>query len=479
MDKHIFPEGFLWGGATAANQMEGAYNIGGKGISVADVMCAGDYKTPRKITKGIKEGEYYPNHNGIDFYHHYKEDIELFSEMGFNVFRLSIAWTRIFPKGNETEPNEEGLKFYDRVFDELLSHGIEPLVTISHDELPFYLVEHCQGWADKKVIDYYVKYCETLFNRYKNKVKYWLTFNEVNDLQLPLGNFIQGGILLDGTEYFDQQKDDANLRFNALNNVLIASAKAVSIGRKINPDFHFGTMICHITVYPRTCHPEDVLMVYQNDQVRNCLCSDVMINGTYPYYAKSYFERENISIDLSEEDRNWLKEGVCDFYTFSYYQSICESVVSDEEHTGGNIMGGIKNPYLKLTEWDWPIDPVGLRYTLNKVYDRYKIPVMITENGLGAIDEVVDGQIHDSYRINYLKKHIEAMRDAIQDGVKLIGYMPWGCIDLVSMSTGEMHKRYGFIYVDLNNKGEGTLKRIRKDSFHWYKKVIASNGDEL
>lgn len=476
---HRFPEKFLWGGATAANQYEGAWNKDGKGVSIADVMVAGDYNTPRRITHGVKEGYYYPNHNAVDFYHRYKEDIALMAEMGFKVFRLSIGWTRIFPNGDDEFPNEAGLQFYDKVFDELRKYDIEPLVTISHDELPYHLVEKYQGWSDKRVIDFYVRYCETIFERYKDKVKYWIPFNEVNNLELPLGNFIQGGILLNGTEFFDDQKDDVNMRFNALNNVLIASAKAVSVGRKINKDFRFGTMICHITVYPRTCHPDDIFMVYQNDQIRNCLCSDVMLKGEYPYYAWEYFGENQIELDLGEEEKEILKEGVCDFYSFSYYQSICESVIVEEETTKGNIMGGIKNPYLKLSEWDWPIDPKGLRYTLNKVYDRYGVPVIITENGLGARDILEDGKVHDEYRIDYLREHIKAMGDAIRDGVDLFGYTPWGCIDLISMSTGEMEKRYGFVYVDMDNQGEGTLNRIRKDSFYWYKNVIESNGEDL
>lgn len=478
-NRHRFPDHFLWGGATAANQCEGAWNEGGKGISIADVMVAGDYETPRRITRGIEKEYYYPNHNAIDFYHRYKEDIALMAEMGFKVFRMSVGWTRIFPNGDDESPNEEGLEFYDRVFDELKKYGIEPLVTISHDELPYHLVEKCQGWSDKRTIDYYVKYCRVIFERYKDKVKYWIPFNEINNLELPLGNFIQGGILLDGTEYFDDQKDDVNMRFQALNNVLIASAKAVKEGREINPEFRFGTMICHITVYPRTCHPDDILTVYQNDLIRNCLCSDVMLNGEYPYYAWKYFEQNGISLCLEEDEKQILKEGICDFYSFSYYQSICESTVIEEEATKGNIMGGIKNPYLKLSEWDWPIDPTGLRYTLNKVYDRYRVPVIITENGLGARDILEDGTVHDSYRIEYLREHIEAMADAIEDGVELFGYTPWGCIDLISMSTGEMDKRYGFIYVDMDNNGKGSLHRIRKDSFYWYRNVIASNGENL
>ena len=474
-----FPDNFLWGGATAANQIEGAYNEGGKGISVADVMVAGGYNIPRIITDGIKNGYYYPNHTAIDFYHTYKEDIALFAEMGFKVFRMSIGWTRIFPNGDEESPNEEGLKFYDEVIDELLKNNIEPLVTISHDELPFHLVKKMQGWSDKRVIDYYVRYAVSLFKRFKDKVKYWLPFNEVNNLEFTLGNFIQGGILNEGTIDFENQIDNIQLRWQAMNNVLIAAAKAVEEGRRINPDFRFGTMICHITEYPRTCHPLDILHVYKEDQFRNNLCADVMLQGEYPYYALAYFRDNNIDLKLDDEEKRVLREGTCDFYSFSYYQSVCESVTYEEKTVKGNIMGGLKNPYLEESEWGWPIDPVGLRYTLNKVYDRYRCPIMITENGLGAKDEIVNDRIHDPYRIKYTRDHIEAMADAINDGVDLIGYTSWGCIDLVSMSTGEMKKRYGFIYVDLDNEGKGTGRRLKKDSFYWYKKVIASNGEDL
>ena len=474
-----FCKDFLWGGATAANQCEGAYLEDGKGLSVSDVMSVGSHQEPRKISLDMDDSYYFPYQKGIDFYHHYKEDIALFAEMGFKVYRFSIAWARIYPNADDEKPNEAGLQFYDNVLKELKKYGIEPLVTISHNEMPLNIVKKYHGWPNKKVIDLYVKYCETIFTRYQNDVTYWLPFNEVNNLMLPLSNLIQGGIYIEGSTDFNNQKDDPNLRMNALNNVLIASAKAVKVGRKINPKFRFGTMICHITRYPRTCNPDDVFYVHQNDLVHNCMCSDVMLRGEYPYYAWNYFERNHIQIALNEEEKQALKEGICDFYSFSYYQSICESTQKFDETTSGNIMGGVKNPYLKLTDWDWPIDPVGLRYTLNKVYDRYHVPIFITENGLGALDTPVNKEIHDPYRINYIREHIKEMKKAVEDGVNLIGYTPWGCIDLVSVSTGEMKKRYGFIYVDVDDEGNGTFERYKKDSFYWYQKVIASNGEDL
>ncbi len=477
-----FKEGFLWGGATSANQCEGSFDVDGKGLSVSDVVTSGSHTKPRRICLN-RDGAYvYPSEWGSDCYRRFEEDIELFSEMGFKAYRFSIDWSRIFPNGDDDEPNEAGLAYYDKLLSALRGHGIEPVVTLSHSEMPLNLVTSYSGWRNKEVIWLYVRYATTVFRRYRDTVRYWLPFNEVNDMLLPMSAFGQGGIFHEGTEFFTEQPDYPNERLNALNNIMIASARAVKAGRDISPDFHFGTMICHITQYPRTCCPEDQLLVQADDLYRNCMCSDVMLRGEYPYYAWTYFRRHGIELELSDEERADLKAGTSDFYTFSYYQSICQTTREDEftDQTSGNIMGGVRNPYLELTDWDWPIDPVGLRYTLNKVYDRYRVPVMITENGLGAVDAVEeDGSIHDSYRIDYLRRHIEEMRKAVDDGVDLIGYTPWGCIDLVSVSTGEMKKRYGFIYVDADDEGNGTFDRSRKDSFYWYKKVIASNGEDL
>lgn len=475
-----FRKDFLWGGATAANQVEGAYREGGNGVSVADVVTVGSHTQPRRISLDLDPQYYYPSHQAIDHYHRYKEDIALFAEMGFKAYRMSISWSRIFPDADNETPNEEGLAFYDGVFQELQKYGIEPVVTISHGDIPLALGTRYGGWPNKKAIDLYVKYAVTLFERYKDYVRYWIPFNEINDIFLPMSSLGQGAMLDEQSVYFTEQADRPEARMNALNNMMIASAKAVIAGREINPAFHFGTMICHITRYPRTCHPDDVLLVLEDDLYFNNTCADVMLKGEYPFYTLKRFEKEGIQIELSEEEKAILKEGVCDYYTFSYYQSISESTLTFEDQTSGNIMGGIKNPYLKETEWNWPIDPVGLRYTLLKVYDRYRVPVMITENGIGCVDRMEeDGSVHDPYRIAYLRDHIAEMRKAVDEGVDLIGYTAWGCIDLVSVSTGEMKKRYGFIYVDCDDQGKGTLARSRKDSFYWYKKVIASNGEDL
>lgn len=479
------PKDFLWGGATAANQFEGGYREGGKGLSTADVMTGGTHTTPRRITAKSEEGTYYPSHEAIDFYHNYKEDIRLFAEMGFKVFRMSINWTRIFPNGDELEANEEGLKFYDDVFAELKKYNIEPLVTISHYEMPFGLVQKYNGWSSREVIDCYIRYCETIFNRYKNVVKYWLTFNEINCLANPFGAFLAGGILLNnGGELSlnlgNKNDESKQLRFQALHHQFVASAKAVKLGHEINSDFKMGCMIAYMCTYPYTCNPEDVFLAQQRDNLNNFLCSDVQVRGAYPGFAKRYFKENNIEIKMEENDEQILKEGCVDFYTFSYYMSNCSTVDKEVENTSGNILGGAKNPYLKASDWGWQIDPKGLRWTLNNIYNRYQIPMMVVENGLGAVDKVEeDGSIKDDYRISYLRDHIIEMKEAVEDGVELIGYTPWGCIDLVSASTGEMKKRYGFIYVNKDNDGNGDLSRSKKDSFHWYKKVIESNGENL
>lgn len=480
MSNLVFPKDFLWGGATAANQFEGGWNVDGKGPSTSDMLTGGTHTIPRKISRKIEEGLHYPSHEAIDFFHRYKEDIALFAEMGFKTFRLSINWTRIFPTGMELVPNEAGLKFYDDVFDELLKYNIEPLVTISHYEMPFGLTEKYNGWAGREVIECYTRYAETLFKRYKNKVKYWLTFNEINVGTMPLGGFLGLGILNEGTESFMNQVDIPQLRFQGLHHQFVASAKAVKLGHEINPDFKIGCMIAYMTTYPFTCNPDDILLAQDRMKMHNHFCGDIHVRGEYPYYAKRYFEENNIKINMEEGDLETLKEGVVDYYTFSYYMSNCASADPELERTSGNLLGGVKNPYLKASDWGWQIDPKGLRYTLNEIYGRYELPMMIVENGLGAFDKVEeDGSIKDNYRIEYLKEHIIQMEEAIKDGVELWGFTPWGCIDLVSASTGEMEKRYGFIYVDKDNKGLGTLDRKKKASFDWYKKVIASNGNEL
>lgn len=476
----VLRKDFLWGGATAANQFEGAWDVDGKGPSVPDMCTNGSHTSPKWITTAIRPDRLYPSHEAIDFYHHYEEDIALFAEMGFKCFRMSINWTRIFPTGMEDTPNEKGLAFYDKVFDCCKKHGIEPLVTISHYELPYALVEKYNGWEGREVIDCYVRYCKAIFERYKDKVKYWLTFNEINSGTMPLGDILDTGIIkgYEGPVTGIVNKDQT--RFQALHHMFVASATVVKYAHEHYPQFQMGNMICFVTSYAYTCNPDDILKNQAQMRRMNWYCSDVQVRGEYPAYAKRLWEENGVELKMEPGDLEILKEGTVDFYTFSYYMSNCTSADPNAAQTSGNMAGGAKNPYLPASEWGWQIDPKGLRYTLNEIYDRYRIPVMVVENGLGARDEIEpDGAINDDYRIDYLRQHIEQMIEAVKDGVDLMGYTPWGCIDLVSASTGEMAKRYGFIYVEKYDDGTGSLARRKKKSFDWYKKVIATNGDDL
>lgn len=476
-----FKKDFLWGGASAANQFEGGYLADGKGLACADLISGGTHSESRKITDYILEDVTYPSHEASDFYHHYKEDIAMMAKCGFKSYRMSINWTRIFPLGIGDEPNIKGLAFYDAVFDELQAYGIEPIVTIAHFDIPAYCCDKFNGWASREMIDLYVKYCEIIFNRYKDKVRYWLTFNEINTATLRLGNFLALGIK-DGACEFNHQKDDIQRRYQALHHQFIASAIVVDIAHRLYPTFKMGCMVSYMPRYPYTCHPNDVLLAKQEENMHSKFCGDVQVQGKYPYYAVKFMEEHNIHLQMEANDEAILSHGGVDFYAFSYYLTLCCSADDMVEKTGNSMIGGsgVNNPYLENTDWNAMIDPVGLRIALNDLYDRYQIPLMIVENGMGAFDKQdKNGSIHDSYRVAYLRKHIEEMRKAVDDGVDVIGYTIWGCIDLVSASTGEMDKRYGIIYVDKNNDGSGTLNRSEKDSFYWYQRVIKSNGNEL
>lgn len=475
-----FKDGFLWGGACAANQFEGAWNVDGKGPSISDMCTNGTKENPKSITTTIEENRLYPSHEAIDFYHHYKEDIALFAQMGFKMFRTSINWSRIYPTGMEEKPNEKGLEFYENVFKECRKYGIEPLVTLSHYEMPYGLVEKYNGWASKEVITCFERYCHTVFERYKDLVKYWLTFNEINGGVTPLGTVLSLSTVKGYSGPVIEATCSPQVRFEALHHQFIASAKVVAYAHKHYPSFKMGDMNVFLTAYPLTCDPKDVLETQKHNHLINWFCSDVQIRGEYPSYMHRYFKENGIHLEITEEEKEILKEGVVDFYTCSYYMSSCITTHKNSETVDGNLAGGAKNPYLEASDWGWQIDPEGLRYSLNEIYDRYHLPIMVVENGLGARDEKSeDGMVHDSYRIDYLRKHIEAMSQAVDDGVDLIGYTPWGCIDLVSASTGEMAKRYGFIYVNKFDDGTGDLSREKKESFYWYKKVIETNGKEL
>ena len=471
---------FLWGGALAAHQFEGGVLNTTKGLSVADVMTVGAHGVPREITDGVIEGKYYPNHIGIDFYHHYKEDIAMFADMGFKCFRTSIAWTRIFPLGDEEQPDEEGLQFYDDVFDELLKYGIEPVITLSHFEMPYHLAKEYGGFMNRKTVDFFVKFAEVCFKRYKNKVKYWMTFNEINN-QMNFVNDIYGWT--NSGAHFGNYDNPEEAMYQCAHHTLVASAKAVKIGKEINPDFLIGNMISMVPFYPYSCSPKDQLLAQQLMHDR-FFFSDVQCRGHYPAYALKMFERKGFNINITDEDKKALSEGTVDFIGFSYYMSNTvdsNSIRDVSTTTDGSSEHSVKNPYIKETDWGWAIDPEGLRYVLNQFYERYELPMFIVENGFGAIDKKEeDGTVDDQYRIDYLKAHIEAMRDAVTyDGVDLLGYTMWSPFDIVSASTGEYDKRYGFIYVNYNNNHEGDFSRSKKKSFYWYKHVIETNGEEL
>ena len=475
------PKDFLWGGAFAAHQFEGGWNEGGKGPSVVDVLTAGAHGVPREITQTVEEDKFYPNQVASDFYHRYKEDIKLFAGMGLKCLRTSIAWTRIFPNGDELEPNEEGLKFYDDVFDELLKYGIEPVITLSHFELPLHLAREYGGFRSRKVVDCFERFAKVCFERYKNKVKYWMTFNEINN-QMDTGNplffWTNSGVVV------EEGEDPKAVLYKVAHNELLASAKAVIAGKEINPEFKIGCMVSHVPIYPYSCNPDDV-MAAEEAMRQRYFFADVHCRGHYPSYALKEFEREGYDIGMEEGDAEILAKGTVDYVGFSYYMSTTVKSDVHNENTGdivnGALSNGVENPYIESSDWGWAIDPVGLRYALNRFYDRYELPVFIVENGFGAVDKVSeDGKIHDQYRIDYLKKHIEQMELAVNyDGVDLMGYTPWGIMDLVSFTTGEMKKRYGMIYVDRDNEGNGSMERLRKDSYFWYKNVIASQGENL
>lgn len=469
MSTTSFPDGFLWGGATAANQIEGGYDQGGKGLSVQDVMPRGIFG-PRTATPTPDNLKL----EAIDFYHRYAEDIALFAEMGFGVYRFSIAWSRIFPNGDDAEPNEEGLAFYDRVLDELEKHGIEPLVTISHYETPLHLAETYDGWTDRRLIGFYERYARTLFERYGSRVTYWLTFNEINSLlHAP---FMSGGINTPKDELSEQAL------YQAMHHELVASARATRIAREVAPNAQVGCMVLSMPVYPLSPSPADALEVMQFDH-SNLVYGDVHTRGEYPGYFLRTLRERGIELEITDQDREDLTNTV-DFVSFSYYMSVAATADPAKKVTGeGNIMGGVPNPTLEASEWGWQIDPTGLRLVINQFWDRWQKPLFVVENGLGAKDQLVevDGvkTVVDDYRIAYLNDHLVQVGEAIEDGATVLGYTAWGCIDVVSASSAQLSKRYGFIYVDRNDDGSGSLERYKKKSFDWYAEVIRTNGASL
>ncbi|MDF1894935.1 glycoside hydrolase family 1 protein [Rahnella contaminans] len=476
--KEKFPQGFMWGGATAANQVEGAYDQDGKGLSIVDAIPGG--KDRLRIVSSAEfdftldtEKYTYPNHMGIDHYHRFEEDIALFAEMGFKCYRFSIAWTRIYPDGIEQQPNEAGLAHYDKVIDACITHGIEPVITLSHYEMPLHLATEFGGWKNRELIGHFERFARTVLTRFGHKVKYWMTFNEINSAaHFPImsqGLTVKTGAL------------EAQAKFQAWHNQFVASSLAVKIARETNAQIQIGCMILFATHYAYDCNPVNQLETLKETQAFNFYCADVQAGGKYPYYAKRLWESQGVVLDIQPDDLALIKQHTVDYIGFSYYMSSTINKTNpDAVSAQGNLLGGARNPFLEASDWGWEIDPVGLRIALNQLYDRYEKPLFIVENGLGAVDKPDENHyIADDYRINYLRQHIAAMAEAIEDGVDLMGYTPWGCIDLVSMSTGEMSKRYGLIYVDLDDKISGTGNRYKKKSFHWYQKVIATNGADI
>lgn len=472
-----FKRDFLWGGACAANQFEGAYQDGDRGLANVDICPSGEDRAA--IIKGYvpsftcDENHTYPTHNAVDFYHHYKEDIVLLAQMGFKCFRFSIAWTRIFPHGDDDQPNEEGLAFYEAILKECVRHHMEPLVTISHFDCPIHLIETIGGWKHRDMIEHYLRLCNVLFTRFQHLVTHWLTFNEINMiLHAP---FMGAGLV------FNKGDNERAIKYQAAHHELVASSLATRLAHEINPNNLIGCMFAAGSAYPYSCKPEDVMEAMNTDR-ENYFFIDVQSRGAYPNFAKKKLQRECCMPIMEDGDEDILKENTVDFIAFSYYNSrTVASHVSDADLAQGNLFASVKNPYLTYSDWGWPIDPLGLRITLNQIYDRYQKPMFIVENGLGAMDHIdEDGHIHDEERIAYLTSHIKAMKEAVdEDGVDLMGYTSWGPIDLISASSGEMKKRYGYIYVDLDDEGNGTCKRIKKDSFYWYHNVIQSNGEEI
>lgn len=484
-----FPKDFLWGGAIAACQAEGGFFEDGKGMSVSDISFYDPHGsridlskhlniTSDLIEEAVKSDahENYPKRHGVDFYHRYKEDIAHCAEMGYKVFRFSIAWSRLFPNGDEAEPNESAFQFYDGIFDELEKHQIEPLVTLSHFEMPVHLVNAYGGWKNRDVISLFMNFVNAVFERYHHRVRYWITFNEINAGRFS--TFKSTGVVEDRSENYLQDC------YQAIHHQFVASALAVKRLKESSPDSQIGCMIARLTTYPATCHPDDVMKTALEDQYHNFFYLDVMVRGKYPTYMNRFFEENNVSVDVTEEDAKILRENIVDFISVSYYVSAIacadEARLESVTETEGNLTRGIKNPYLEASEWGWQIDPVGLRYSLNTIYQQYQKPIFLVENGLGAEDELTeDYRIHDTYRIEYLKKHMNQIKEAIKDGVDVIGYTPWSAIDIISSGTSEISKRYGFVYVDMDDYGNGTKDRYKKDSFYWYKDVIASNGENL
>ena len=471
-----FPGSFLWGGAIAANQAEGAWREGGKGWSLADLnryrgdLDPRDRANTEMTTDDVRAAMTdavgrYPKRDGIDFFHTYDDDLALLAGTGMNAFRTSISWARIFPDGDDSAPNEEGLAFYDRLIDSIRAHGMEPVITLSHYEMPVNLALSYDGWHSRELVDLFVRYCEIVFRRFAGKVRWWILVNQINLIQDESFNHL--GVAADRVD------DLWSAKYQAIHHELVACARATRIGREIAPDFRFGVMLAHGNQDAASPRPEDVLAALQQNQMEYFF-SDVALRGRYPGFARRFFDDRGITVTMCDGDEEDLAAGTADFLAFSYYYTQVIDVEGFATRTPRD------NPYLQASEWGWSVNPTGLRVALNQYWDRYQVPLMIAENGLGSRDEVgPDGMVHDGYRIAYMREHLRAVREALADGVDVVGWFWWGPIDIVSCSSSEMAKRYGFVYVDLDDTGAGTHTRTPKESYHWYQRAIASHGVQL
>lgn len=477
-DRTWLRDDFLWGGAIAANQAEGAWKEGGKGWCLADInryegdlppALRGNGEVDRAyVERAMSEpDDLYPKRRGIDFYHTYPDDLRLLAGTGMNSFRTSINWSRIFPNGDDPEPNEEGLAFYDRLIDCMIANGLEPMITMSHYEMPLNLALSYGGWADRRLVDLFVRYGQVLLDRFGDRVKKWIVVNQINMIVHESFNHL--GILSDGVDNLLEAK------YQGLHNELVACARITRYAHERHPGCDVGMMFCSNLTYPASTDPEDQLWNMRHNQMEYFV-GDVMVRGRYPGYALRWFDEKGVSVRFEPEDERDLREGTVDFVSLSYYYTR----LSGREACLSSDLGQVPNPSLPVSDWGWAIDPVGLRIALNEYWDRYQLPIYITENGIGAYDTVEeDGSVHDPYRIDYLRAHVEQMIEAVRDGVDVRGYYPWGPIDLISCSSSEIEKRYGFVYVDYDNSGAGTGLRTKKDSYYWYQRVVSSNGHDL
>ena len=450
----------LWGVALSAGQCEGAYLEDGKGLSLIDTLDMSKERCFKRFPLPLKD-QFYPSHEASDFYHHMEEDLKLMKELGSHCFRTSFAWSRLFPSGLEEVPNPKGLAFYDRMIDLCHAYGIEPIITLSHLEIPYALYDRYGGWEDRHFIDCFVRYAKCVLEHFQGRINYWITFNEINCTQ-HFPTVVGVGV--------DRAEHPASCQYQALHHMLVANAKIIEFGKQLDPQMQIGCMIAYGPIYPLTPDPQDVLKAKRQER-ENLFASDIMIHGEYPFYTNSFFQEEGIQIERLPEDLDLIKENRIDFLALSYYNTNC-ATIHEGEQSSGNLFGGVKNPYLKATDWGWQIDPIGIRIMCNTLAERYRIPLMIVENGIGAKDEAIDGKIHDEYRIAYLKEHLLQVEKAIEDGVNLIAYTMWSFIDIISASGGKMSKRYGLVYVDRDDEGKGTNQRIKKDSFAWYQKFL-------